>query len=122
MKSLIYLLAAFLLIWEPAHLSKGQTKGKILPVKLNNENLKKTVQANQDTIRNLIKAAEDIKPKIIVKYRYRTKIKVVYDTLYVAIPFSMDSSFVMEDCPPPDTVYIDRPILVRKKNFFDRIF
>ena len=116
MKYLITVTAFLLMISQPAPIVRGQAV--IIPKKFDNSGLKKTIQNNQDTIRDLIIKAQDIKPKI--KYVYKTKYRTIRDTVIVYLPIN-DIEYITELCPP-DTVYIDRPILVRKKNLFKRIF
>lgn len=120
----------FLLISRPAPTTTAQVKaGESIPptkVKVSNSVLNETAKKNVDTINNLLNAAKEVvgkPPKEVVKYRYRyrTKIKEVHDTLYIALPANEnDSLYIVENCP--DTVYIDRPVYIKKKSFFKRLF
>ncbi len=123
MRYLVYTFLLFVLISEPAHVSNGQNK---TPVKaLKSSTLINQALANTDSILMQAKKLPEVEPvvkeKIVTKWRtvYRTKVKEVRDTVYISLPEN-DTLFIPERCI--DTVYIDRPILVKKKGFFKRLF
>ncbi len=125
MKYVVYTFLLFALIGEPANVSNGQAHTPTTRAKQPNPLNK--VLANQDTIlmkaKMLLEEEKVVQPKekVVTKWRtvYRTRIKEVRDTVYVlTLP---DSAFYIDTCPP-DTVYIEKPVKIKKKNILKRIF
>jgi hypothetical protein len=134
-----YLLAIAVLIvfcLEPAQIAPAQSslpqvksspveEQKILKAILAEQ--KQEIKENKDSISALTKAvlSGEIKPKVIYKYRYRTKIKEVHDTIYMPLVTDhMEEDYAIDPTPCPDTITVIQiqPGPIKKKNIFQRIF
>lgn len=129
---MIYPLVIILLLSvEHVSISSGQGKPSrktfapsvAIKAKAKTASLQVTESSNMDTIRNLLKSighkASGVK-KISTVYKYRTRIKTIRDTVYIERPDSYYDYISEENIDslncPPDTVYVDRPILIKKKS------
>lgn len=124
MKKLIYLFALILLVYQPSPETSGQKKviSPAAAIANRNEQMKQQIELNDDTIKVMTQELQEVsKPKVKVKYRYRTKIQVVHDTIFIVVPSDFDSSYILEDDCPVDTIYLPREP-TKRKGFFKKLF
>ena len=139
MKYLKALTIILIFCYQPAVISTAQNSGRSLsPAELENKKLKEIiknqippVEERKDSLSTLYKKIDngELKPKVVYKYKrtpiYRTKIKLVHDTVYLPYPSDHnDQDYAEDDSPCPDTLIIRRQVIepVKKKTFFERVF
>lgn len=120
-----------LFIWPKTQDTSGQfirpkaSKSKVQSLQQIVDDQQKTIQVNKDSLSSVMAPilAGDVKPKPIIKYRWRTKLVEVHDTVYAAMPgdHNAEDYFIPDKDPCPDTVYIPVPA-VKKQSLFKRIF
>jgi hypothetical protein len=135
MKYLLAISVLLIFCFEPAQIAPAQSaipSSKVSPVEEQKilkailAEQKQEINENKDSISALTKGvlSGEIKPKVVYKYRYRTKIKEVHDTLYLPLETDHMEEDYIADPPCPDTITVIKfqPPPIKKKNLFQRIF
>lgn len=124
-------ISILLFVWPKTKDTEGQfmrpkaIKSNLQHLQQIEKEQQRVIAENKDSLSSVMAPilAGEVKPKTVVKYRWRTRIKEVHDTVYALKPAddTADDYFIADKDPCPDTVYVTVPA-EKKKTLLQRIF